>query len=195
MWNERYSRPGYAYGREPNDFLASVAPRIPRGRILSLAEGEGRNATFLASLGCEVTAVDASEVGLAKARDLARERGVSIAAVVADLEAFQIEPGAWDGIVSIFCHLPRAVRACLHRGVVAGLKRGGVFVLEAYTPRQLAFGTGGPNSAELLMELTDLREELAGLRFLHAAELERDVIEGSFHTGRASVVQVLAIKD
>jgi len=195
MWNERYSQPGFAYGTDPNAFLVSIAGRIPRGRILSLAEGEGRNAVFLASLGCAVTAVDASDVGLAKASRLAAERGVAIDTVVADLARFRIEPGSWDGIVSIFCHLPKELRAAVHRAAVEGLKRGGIFVLEAYTPRQLAFGSGGPQSAELMMTLDDLRPELAGLDFIHARELERDVVEGRFHTGRASVVQVLGMKE
>jgi SAM-dependent methyltransferase len=195
MWNERYSQPGFAYGTEPNDFLRSVAAKIPRGKILSLAEGEGRNATFLASLGCDVTAVDSSEVGLAKAKELARGRGFAVKTVLADLASYQIAPDAWNGIVSIFCHLPKTVRQSVHRAVVSGLKPGGVFVLEAYTPRQLSFGTGGPKSPEFLMSLDELRSELVGLRLLHAAELDRDVIEGSFHTGRASVVQILALKD
>jgi len=195
MWNERYSQPGFAYGTDPNAFLVSIAGRIPRGRILSLAEGEGRNAVFLASLGCAVTAVDASDVGLAKASRLAAERGVAIDTVVADLARFRIEPGSWDGIVSIFCHLPKELRAAVHRAAVEGLKRGGIFVLEAYTPRQLAFGSGGPQSADLMMTLDDLRPELAGLEFIHARELERDVVEGRFHTGRASVVQVLGMKE
>lgn len=56
-WNERYSEPGYTCGTEPNEFIASVANMIPRGKILSLAEGEGRNAVYLASLGYDVTGV------------------------------------------------------------------------------------------------------------------------------------------
>lgn len=194
MWDERYSEPGFAYGTEPNDFLRERAAQLEPGRTLSLAEGEGRNAVFLAGLGHEVTAVDASAVGLDKARQLAAERGLDIDTRVADLAAFEIEPGAWDNIVSIFCHLPPEVRRRLHRAVVAGLRPGGMLLLEAYTPAQIALGTGGPPVPELTMTLDALREELAGLTFLHAAELEREVIEGRYHTGRAAVVQVLARK-
>ena len=61
MWDERYSQPGFVYGTEPNEFLASVAARIPIGPVLSLGEGEGRNAAFLASLGHRVLAVDQSD--------------------------------------------------------------------------------------------------------------------------------------
>jgi len=67
MWDERYSSAGYAYGTEPNGFLVATASRLPAGRILCLGEGEGRNAVWLARQGYEVTAVDASRVGLQKA--------------------------------------------------------------------------------------------------------------------------------
>jgi SAM-dependent methyltransferase len=191
-WNDRYAAAGHFYGEAPNTFVAEVAPQIPAGPVLCLAEGEGRNAVHLATLGHRVTAVDQSEVGLAKARRLAGARGVEIETMLADLANYSIAAGAWAGIVATFAHLPPALRRRVHRDVVAGLQPGGVFVLEAYTPAQLAFGTGGPKSPELLMTLAGLREELSGLEFLIARELERDVTEGAGHTGRGAVVQVLA---
>lgn len=194
MWNERYSQPEYAFGKHPNDFLVQVIQQVPKGRVLCLAEGEGRNAVYLAQQGCRVTAVDASPVGLEKARKLAAERSVAIEVVVADLAEFSIQPNSWEAIVSIFCHLPPTVRAHVHRQVVTGLTAGGVFVLEAYTPRQLAFKTGGPPTAALMMELATLQQELDGLYFDHAQEVERDIQEGLFHRGQSAVVQVLATK-
>ena len=194
MWDKRFSEPGYAYGTEPNGFLASVVDRIPRGNVLCLAEGEGRNAVYLAGLGYEVTAVDTSTVGLAKADALALDRGVTIDAVLADLADYPIDPGEWQGIVSIFCHLPPVVRAALHERCLRGLAPGGVFVLEGFTPRQLELGTGGPKSRELLMELEFIRQELPGLRLEIAREIQREVFEGKFHKGTAAVVQILAVK-
>lgn len=191
-WNERYSQPCYFYGIEPNEFLAAQAPLIPSGPVLCLAEGEGRNAVHLATLGHEVTAVDQSAAGMAKARQLAASRGVTLATHVADLANFAIEPGAWSGIVSIFAHLPPELRRTVHAAVVHGLAPGGVFILEAYTPAQLASGTGGPKDPTLLMTLSTLREELAGLDLIVAHETERDVREGQGHTGRAAVVQLAA---
>ena len=193
-WDDRYSEPGFAYGTAPNDFLLSVADRIPKGKILSLAEGEGRNAVYLAARGYEVTGVDGSKVGLGKAEKLARAQGVSIRTIHADLGDFAIEPKAWTGIISCFCHLPVALRAPLHQAVVRGLKPGGVFVLEGFSKEQLPYGTGGPQSIDLLMSLDDLKQELAGLEFLHAVQIEREVREGRGHTGLASVVQILGIK-
>ncbi|PAX55231.1 class I SAM-dependent methyltransferase [Brunnivagina elsteri] len=194
MWNERYSQTEYAFGKNPNDFLVEVIQQIPKGIVLCLAEGEGRNAVYLAQQGCQVTAVDASPVGLEKAHKLAAERSVKIETIVTDLADFTIQPNSWDAIVSIFCHLPPNLRANIHRQVVSGLRSGGVFVLEAYTPRQLEFKTGGPPNADLMMELTTLRQELDGLEFKQTAEVEREIQEGLFHQGHSAIVQLLAMK-
>ncbi len=194
MWDERYSQPGFAYGTERNEFLASAAGRIPVGPVLSLGEGEGRNAAFLAGLGHRVVAVDQSEVGLAKAKKLAADRGLVIETVCADLSEYAIEPGAWAGTVSVFCHLPRQIRRPLYAAAVRGLRPGGVFVLEAYTPQQIGRGTGGPKDPDMLPTLAELTEELAGLEFVHARELDREVREGAYHTGVASVVQIIGVR-
>src|SRR5664280_709386 len=192
FWNDRFATRDYVYGMEPNDFVVAAAPAIPPGPVLCLAEGEGRNAVWLAQRGHAVTAVDQSEVALGKARLLAAKRGVTIETVIADLAAYRIAPGAWAGIVSVWAHLPPSLRRSLHTQCVNGLQSGGVFLLEAYTPAQLAFDTGGPRSIDMLMTAEQLREELAGLDFEILREMERDVREGTKHTGRAAVVQVLA---
>ncbi|OAM88954.1 class I SAM-dependent methyltransferase [Termitidicoccus mucosus] len=193
-WNERYAATGHFYGTEPNGFLAAMASLIPDGSVLCLAEGEGRNAVHLATLGHRVTAVDQSSVGLDKAQRLAATWGVTLETVVTDLATYPISPGRWAGIISIFAHLPSPLRRNLHAAVVHGLKPGGIFILEAYTPAQLAFNTGGPKDLVLLMQLDDLHTELAGLNLLVAREIERDVVEGPGHRGRAAIVQVVGRK-
>lgn len=194
-WDERYAETDYVYGTEPNAFLAEHDEIIPRGgTVLCLAEGEGRNAVWLAQQGYKVTGVDSSSVGLEKAQTLAAECGVSIETHCVDLAEFHIEKNSWDGIVSIFCHVPPAIRQRLHKQVVAGLKPGGVLILEAYRPKQLEYGTGGPPVAELMMQLDETKQELHGLEWLHAAELDREVIEGKYHTGKGAVVQLIGKK-
>ncbi len=193
MWNERYAGAEFAYGTAPNDFLVEWHTALPpAGRVLCLAEGEGRNAVWLAERGFAVSAVDLSEVGLAKAQRLAAERGVTITTHHADLAEFVIEPGAWDAIVSIFCHLPAPLRRDLHARVVAGLRPGGVLLLEAYTPAQLHYQSGGPPVAEMMMEAEGLRAEFAALEPIHLVECEREVHEGRYHQGLGAVVQLLA---
>ena len=195
FWNQRYGGEAYAYGVEPNDFLVEQTHRIPAGRVLCLAEGEGRNAVYLAKRGYEVTAVDMSAAGLDKARRLAAASGVAITTQLADLASYEIEPQAWRGIVSIFAHVPPPLRQRLYGSVVHGLRPGGVVIVEAYNPRQLHYQTGGPRQLELLVSLNALREELHGLTEVVGREVDRPVVEGEFHTGLGAVVQYLARKD
>ena len=129
-----------------------------------------------------------------KAENLAQKHGVTIETIHTDLAEYRIEENTWDSIISISCHLQPDLRRTVHKSVVSGLKEGGTFLLEAYTPKQLEFGTGGPPSAEFMMELETLKKELEGLEFIHGKELIRDVTEGINHTGKGSVVQVLAKK-
>lgn len=195
FWNARFGEAGFAYGDKPSDLLAEYAAMLPQGRVLCLAEGEGRNAVFLARLGHSVHAVDLSPVGLEKAQQLAAREGVRISTEVADLSERAFETDHWDVIVSIWAHMPSTMRRALHAQVVRALRPGGIFLLEAYTPRQPDMpGVGGPSreQEDWLMTLAALREELAGLELLHAVERERVVEEGPYHHGLSSVVQIVA---
>lgn len=198
MWDQRYKEEGFAYGTAPNDFLKAEYSKIPKGgKILCLAEGEGRNAVFLAKQGYSVTAVDQSVVGLEKAQDFAAENGVEITTVVADLADYDLGTEAWDGIVSIAAHVPPQLRKDLHGQVIKALKAGGVFILEGYTEQQIeAEGVGGPPASQkqLFMSLDELKIELNGLDFVVGAEVERHISEGKYHQGKSAVVQVVACK-
>jgi SAM-dependent methyltransferase len=194
FWDDRYRAEEYAYGREPNEFLRAEAHRIPPGRVLCIAEGEGRNAAYLAGLGYDVTAVDFSVEGLRKAERLAREQNVRVTTVHADLATYEPELEAFTGIVAIFAHLPATVRTHVHAWVPRALRPGGVFLLEAYTPQQLAFGTGGPRDPAMLMTLAGLKEELAPLVIDIGREVEREIHEGAFHGGPSATVQVAAVR-
>ncbi|BET68718.1 class I SAM-dependent methyltransferase [Opitutales bacterium ASA1] len=195
FWDNRYAGDAFVYGTEPNAFLIEQAHRIPAGgRVLCMAEGEGRNAVHLAALGHEVTALDQSGVALAKARRFAASRGVTVSTLVADLAVYDFAPTGWAAIVAIWAHLPHGLRRVVHGRCVDALAPGGVVLLEAYTPDQLRYDTGGPRNLDALMTLAALREEFAGLEFEVGREIERDVREGSGHTGRSAVVQVAARK-
>lgn len=195
MWDKKYTNDLYIYGKQPNGFLKHNIDVFAKGRVLCLAEGEGRNAVFLAKQGLRVTAVDSSIVGLNKARKLAQDNNVSVDFIHADLAYFDIGETKWDAIVSIFCHVSPVIRKRLHGAISKGLKSGGIFLLEAYTPQQLAHGTGGPPNKELMMSAQQLSQELQGLNFTHLVEREREIIEGTHHFGVGAVVQLLGIKD
>ena len=195
FWDQRYSSDDLAYGEAPNEFLAYMADGLPtKGNALDIGAGEGRNSLFLATRGLSVLAVDQSEVGIQKAQRLAQKRHLTLRTQVVDLQDFDAEPNSFDVVSSIFCHLPAKLRAVVHQRVSAWLKPGAFFVLEAYAPDQLLRDSGGPKDPSLLAPLEVILSELDGLKIEHHAALIRVVSEGSFHTGEASVVQVLARK-
>jgi len=194
MWNERYATDEYVYGTEPNTFLAEHAKTLT-GPVLSLCEGEGRNAVFLASLGLDVLGVDNSDVGLAKAQKLAAAKGVTIRTEVADLAVYNLPENHFGSVVSIFAHLPSVIRRRLYPLVERSLKPGGILLLEAYTLAQLPKTTGGPKDPDMLMSAAGLRQEFPHCEVILARELDRLVLEGGHRLGGVgSVVQYIARK-
>lgn len=233
-YDARY-RTGWAYGKKPNTFLVqatdawllpdpahetqNAAQRLtsagrPR-RALSLGEGQGRNAVYLAERGFQCLAVDASTVGLDKARTLATQRGVSdsVHTCAADLSTFDpsatSDAGAarqqWDVILSIFCSLPAAVRVRLHRSCADCLVPGGLVIIECFAPttpaatnkmaerettKPPAFRTGPPESERV--SHAQLIAEFPGLQVLFAREVTRTLNEGRFHRGVVTLTQFVA---
>jgi len=194
MWDDRYRTEDFVYGTEPNAFLRENIDQIPMGDVLCLADGEGRNSVYLAEEGRRVSSVDLSGVGVAKARQLARARHVDVTFVVADLRTYDLGVERWDAVVSIFAHMPAKIRTDLHARVVASLRPGGVFVLEAYRRDQIERRTGGPTLAEMMMSLEELRLDLVPLDLELASERDRDIREGRGHQGIGAVVQVIGRK-
>ena len=127
FWDDRYASNSYVYGLDPNDFLQAQLSHLPIGRLLSLGEGEGRNAVFLAKNGFDVTALDGSEVGLKKAQELALQNKVKLKSRVQDLNQFDEPENHWDAIIAIYCHLPIALRLSLYPKISRSIKPGGVF--------------------------------------------------------------------
>jgi SAM-dependent methyltransferase len=191
-FDARYAEPGWAYGTEPNDFLCRWAASFPSGPVLCLGEGQGRNAVHLALSGHEVTAVDLSAVGLARAQALAKERGTSLTTIQADLATFEMGDAAWGGIVAIFCHLPSAIRRDIHRRIPGALAPGGLLLLESYALGQLGRGTGGPKQPDYLPSLKEIREDFGPLQLDLAQEIDREIHEGAYHQGVGRVIQVIA---
>jgi len=193
FWNKRYANRDYLYGTEPNSFLAEHYSLLG-SPVLSLSEGEGRNAVFLASRGLEVIAVDISAVALEKANRLAESCGVEIKTVVADLATFEPEENHYGSVISISAHLPSRVRNRLYPLIERSLKRDGVVVLEAFSENQLSRSTGGPKDPDMLMSVEKLQRDFPNLEPVLLREVEREVSEGAGHTGMASVVQFIGRK-
>lgn len=194
MWDERFSSDDYFYGTEPNTFLRESVSDLRPGSVLCLAEGEGRNAVFLAQQGFSVTAVDSSRAGRDKAMKLANRAGVTITYEVLDLAEYEFMPQAWDNIVSIFCHLPAPLRQRVHEAVPGSLKPNGCLLIEGYSKEQLHRDTGGPKDSNMLFSVAELNTEIAGLNWQRLEHCQRDVVEGIGHTGEADVVQGIGMK-
>ncbi len=191
FWDSRYKGDEYAYGTEPNDYLVAQMGLIPKGgRVLCLADGEGRNSVFLAAQGFQVTAVELSHEGIEKAKRLAADRGVTVTFIEEDVNSLDIKPGHWDAIVSIFLHLPKNLRQALHSKILLGLTAGGVYIYEAYTLDQLGKGTGGPKEAQVLAEPKAVLEDFPQERVHHFFAGERPIHEGPLHSGAGAVAQV-----
>lgn len=188
-WNQRYFGDEFVYGTEPNSFLAEHID-ILVGPVLSIAEGEGRNAVFIAKHGLKVHAVDGSEVGLSKAQQLARSKGVEIETEVADLGIFEPKANYYGSVISISAHLPSTIRNRLYPLLGRSLKPDGIILLEAFSIDQLSKGTGGPNNPDYLMTLAKIEREFPNMHPILLREVEREVYEGTGHTGIASVVQL-----
>ena len=169
--------------------------RLPKsGSAIALGDGEGRNGVFLAEVGLQVTSVDLSEVGLSKARDLASTRGVAIQTVQADLEHYEITPDSQDLIVSIYCHLPDAIRKLVHSRVEEALKPGGLFILEAFHHSQLKYQSGGPKTTDLLYDLDALIGDFQALQILEAFDGLCYLDEGVRHSGLGHIVRLVLQK-
>jgi SAM-dependent methyltransferase len=196
MWNGRFKAPGFLFGTEPNAWLREHAALWPPGqRVLCVADGEGRNSTWLAARGLAVDAFDISEVGVAKARALAAERGVTVNYAVADGDALAWPDAAYDGVAAIFIqYADPAQRARLFANFVRCLKPGGTLILQGYTPKQLDYQTGGPPFASHLYTPALLREEFAALDIVELREYEAEVAEGSGHRGWSALVGMVARK-
>lgn len=197
VWNQRYAASeGYLFGREPNRFLSTEAHRLTPGeRVLCLADGGGRNGTFLAARGLDVLSVDLSPVALAKARALAAERGVSVRFEEANLATWRWPVDAFDAVVAIFFQFAGpSLRGRIFRGIEACLKPGGLLLLEGYRPEQLAYGTGGPPDAENMYTEALLREAFAGMEILSLRAYDAAIEEGTAHKGMSALIDLVARK-
>ncbi len=73
---------------QPAQFLVDSLPALPKGKVLDVAAGSGRNALFLAEHGFAVHAIDRNADALLALQTAARERQLTqVTTTVVDLEA------------------------------------------------------------------------------------------------------------
>lgn len=164
-WDRTYSRRDYVFGKDPSDFLVEHVDKLPKGRALDIATGEGRNAVYLAKKGFRVEGVDISVVGLRKAQKLAAENGVKVQTTNADLNKYPIKPGTYTAILN-FYYLQRSI----FPQIKAGLKKGGVVMFENHLVGQLKLPGGRSYEKDFLLEPGELKKAFSDFEILYYAE-------------------------
>jgi cyclopropane fatty-acyl-phospholipid synthase-like methyltransferase len=193
-WEGRYGVPDYIFGKQPNQFLASCKTLLPKsGKALAVADGEGRNGVWLAERGLSVVSLDFSAAAQIKAASLANERGVAITLVRADVHRWEYPEAAFDVVVEIFAQFSSpAERAIKWAGLRKALKPGGLMIIQAYTPKQLQYGTGGPKEIEKLYTREMLEAAFQDFRDVTITEEEHELHEGTAHRGMSAVINFTA---
>ena len=189
-WNNRFSGDGWAYGKEPNEWLKI---RIQPGNRKALvpADGEGRNAVYIASLGYETTVFDLSDVGKSKCAILAKEKSVQVDYQVDDIATRGFKNEYYDLIACSWFHIPWELFAIHYPRMLKSLKPGGDFICEGYHTSQLELNSGGPKSLDLLWDLDEVMDVISdGFDVIHAEVESIELDESDLHRGPAKVVRI-----
>jgi SAM-dependent methyltransferase len=196
FWDERYSGEDFHFGFEPNAFLKKEAGRIVHGgKVLLIADGEGRNGVYLAENGFLVTSTDISPRGIAKAKRLAQSRGVTLEWLELDVLDWNWPKGQYDAVVGIFVQFaPPEARARMFANMIDALKPGGVLLLQGYRPKQLEYATGGPSSAENMYTPELLREAFGDMAIELLECYDAEIHEGVGHSGLSALIDLVARK-
>lgn len=195
-WNARFASDEYLFGTAPNAFLVSERSRLrPSWKALVLADGEGRNGVWLARQGLDVTTVDFSPVGIAKAEKLAASFGVTIRTILADLNTWAWPEAEFDLVVGVFFQVfAPPERAVAFERIKRALKPGGLLLLQGYRPEQIGYGTGGPPTPENMYTEKLLRAVFGDMTILHLRSHDSVIHEGSGHDGISALIDLIAIR-
>ena len=196
MWDQRYSATEYVFGTDPAAFLVRHADLLePGSETLVVADGEGRNSVYLASQGLKVTAMDVSEVGVRKARQLASDRGVTLDFQVADILDWDWTPDAYDIVVAVSIQfLNPQKRSTVFHGMQRTLRPGGRLLLHGYRPEQIQYATGGPADPAHLYTETLLAETFAEMQIDVLRSYDVTISESTGHAGMSALIDLVAIK-
>lgn len=194
FWNKRYAEHEFAYGKEPNQFLNEHLHLLPKGKILFVAEGEGRNAVFAAKNGFQVYAFDYSDSGRKKAKDLASENNVVIDYEVSDVLQLSYEKNSFDAIVFIYTHFPSDIRKKAYEKLLNLLKINGKILFEAFSKEQINYTSGGPKDSAMLFSEDEVKNEFAAIEFDFLTTEIIHLNEGPHHQGEASVIRFIGNK-
>ena len=177
QWDERYSGDELVWTSTPNQFLVAETVGLQAGRAVDLACGEGRNSIWLAEQGWEVTGVDFSPVGLAKAKRFADLWGVEVTWVESAIEAWDPPAEGFDLVIMLYLQLPQPARSAALVCAASALAPGGTLLVVAHDADNLTRGYGGPPDPDVLYRVSDVTEAAvdAGLSVERAEQAIRVV--------------------
>jgi SAM-dependent methyltransferase len=175
--NEKYDATELLWSAGPNQFVESFCKPLPPGRAIDLAAGEGRNAVWLAELGWDATAVDFSDIAIAKAEEMAQRRGVEITAVVADLNDYTPAPDGYDLVIVAYFHVPEVERSTILRRAAQAVAPGGKFLLVAHDLSNIGHGHGGPQDPDVLTTPEGVVADLGPALVIDRAEVIDRLVE------------------
>lgn len=195
-WNDVFAGEAYHYGTEPAGFVQRQMGGLGQGtRVLTIAEGEGRNAVWLAGQGYRVTALEQSTNALAKARQLAETRCVEVDWRQGDLAGFDWPEAAFDAVLGCFFQFaPPDFRTQILAGMARSLKPGGTLFIHGFSIRQMANTSGGPKIPAQLYTVAMLKDAFPGWKIKRAEDYDGVLGEGRGHEGRAALVDFIAGK-
>lgn len=196
FWDQSYASDTFVYGEVANEFVQKTSSMIPESaKIACYAEGEGRNAVYLATLGHDVTAFDLSTVGLDKTKQLAKKHHVHVKTVAKDLTKDDVPRDQFDVATLIYGHLPKSKQPILIEKVIDSVKQGGLVIIEVYSDDQINYKTGGPSSLEMLYDPKQMLQWIKPYKCLHFYYGEAKRYEGVRHTGLGHIIQVILQKE
>lgn len=99
-WEEAYASVESLWGLKPDRILTEYANLVPKGRVLDLGIGEGRNSLFFAKMGYEVEGVDISKTAIDRCIERARNANLKVKAEIRDLKEIEIIPGRYSLIIA-----------------------------------------------------------------------------------------------
>lgn len=186
-WNARYREKELLWPREPSALLREETKHLEPGRALDLAAGEGRNAFYLARHGWEVTAVDFSDVAIAKGKELAEKLELPIEWLVRDLTSYEPQSDHFDLVSLFYLQVPREELRTVLKNALSALRPGGTLLVVGHDTMNLREGTGGPQDPAVLYSYTDITDALDGVEVERAERQYNPVDHGDHPEGALQV--------
>jgi SAM-dependent methyltransferase len=176
-WEERYSSAESGSPGTPSLFLRENLHKLPNGRALDVACGDGRHALFLARSGYRVDAIDQALAAVKQVHATAVRNRLPVNAIQADLEHYPLRNERYDLIVNI-----RYLQRSLWPALKTALRDGGVLVFETFTTAQQRLGP--PHNPAFLLRPGELREAFRDLELIEYQEGRFEAESGPAHLAR-----------